>query len=309
MGLNFTILAVLTASFCYAQLPPGVLAQLPGRAIERTFPANTKGDLRTGVAVKQGDYVYIEATGDVEISQVFHTKTDATGSTDGWFNALYNRYKPYWHAALLCRIGNSSKTAFSRNLFDMVPKTERVFVESISIFGRGDEPGVLLLAPETGELILEINDTKTEDNRGNFKVSIYKLTQQQHRQRNQYNRCPVNVDQVVEVGDFESDDIGTFFYHTDPNQQLGKRIDIIGYRGVNRYAGCQCIYDKNGNLVNKGIYMGTFDYALARPELQSSRFMHYILDVIPHIMYRGALEISDNIMYTPTPASNIIRIP
>lgn len=291
----------------FMTLAPTGWAQLPGGVRKLSFPANQKGDFHTTIQVVAGDYIYVEAKGEVEISEALGTKIDASGSDNFFFNLSYNRYRDFKHAALLCKIGSTNFVQpFTFSLFELVPSMQRAFVEDMGLIrGRGEYPGILMLAPASGELIFEINDIKLSDNKGNFDLSVYKLTQAQHRQRNRYNHCPQRVEKAKASPLYERDRIGTFFYHTQPELSTWESLKIAGFRGSGTRVGCQCIYDAAGDLINSGLYMGTFDYALARPEYRTSRFMHYILDVIPHLMYRGHLGIDDDTMYSPTPAINI----
>lgn len=59
------------------------------------------------------------------------------------------------------------------------------------------------------------------------------------------------------------------------------------YRGSGRNKGSQCVYNRNGNLIDSGPHLGTYDYS-PPPDF----FGHLFNDVITHLRnpnYQGGL--------------------
>jgi hypothetical protein len=99
-----------------------------------------------------------------------------------------------------------------------------------------------------------------------------------HKNRNQYNKCPKKEpkDGCDQQGNsWTSDPTGSKSYHGG----------LPTYRGTGSYDGSQCVYDSDGNLVDSGPYMGTYDYNSpygdnGYPDLGLPG--HTIFDVITH---------------------------
>ncbi|MCP4493998.1 MAG: RHS repeat-associated core domain-containing protein [Gammaproteobacteria bacterium] len=106
----------------------------------------------------------------------------------------------------------------------------------------------------------------------------YSPWQDYHNDRNKHNRCPEKEPKGGCDNDgnkWTPDETGSQTYHGG----------LPTYRGTGQYDGSQCVYDSNGNLVDSGQFMGTYDYFSPYGDDGNPDFGlpgHVIVDVITH---------------------------
>ena len=112
---------------------------------------------RTGIQVRAGDLVRFSATGQLVLSNAAGDLATPAGAQNG--RTAPNSPEPSALAgALIGRVGNSR------------------------VFGIGDQLGALPM-PESGELLLGINDNVVEDNSGEFRVEVFVENRRGERRR------------------------------------------------------------------------------------------------------------------------------
>jgi RHS repeat-associated protein len=103
-----------------------------------------------------------------------------------------------------------------------------------------------------------------------------------HKDRNLFNLVPKKMKKVWQFnGTLFIDRYGNIWKPDNPlaaSKYHGYLSGKSTYRGTGYYSGCQATYDRNGELVDEGPHMGTWDYA--SPSV--SKAEHYRLDVKPH---------------------------
>ncbi|MGM9506818.1 hypothetical protein ACS5NO_03795 [Larkinella sp. GY13] len=286
-------------------LPTTVWAQLPAGFVRHTsyiYTGNSKKPLTTSFVVEKDEYVYIEVSGDVDLGP-FTGAADATGKPT--LAALrFNKYKDYYHGALVCRIGDWAMPC--EEMFRIVdgwanPRanagiqwlvdTQRmVHTRGISYI-----PGAYFLSPATGPLTFDLNDTDPDNNTGSFLITIYALKKNIHYNRNAFNYCPVKMPAESETVEWKQELTGSSYHHPDT------------FRGTGKYRGCQCAYfeDNAHTLDNHTPRQGTFDFGYyISVDKATADHLHVVLDMLPHELYGKRFPAE---FYRPMPNANLTR--
>lgn len=276
-----------------------------------TIPGNTSGKLVSNIVVNPGDYVFVSATGQVQLSQWIIL--DGEPYVDmSYPNGIgvdpdkpdNRKYLGHHYGQLLVYNGSKAYPCSKYTLKgqDCPGLADEFFANDILFYG---ESGDYFVSPNSGPLAFEINDLKPEDNNFGYTVEIYILPKELHIQRNCYNKCPEKIpgfnpslELFQDTQGWVWDDKGIFdetiedCYHGKENSELrGKSNNLLG---------CQCVYsDATGELVNDNNEMGTFDFGYLK---DGGYRLHYILDVFPHVAF---LKEFPNLKYEPTPTTNI----
>lgn len=161
------------------QFPQTGLSQKAGYVSIRQFevPANRSQPLDTHIALKEGDYVFIEASGSVKLGPVAGMAT-ASGKT-GRLWKTYNKYPAYNHGSLVYFIGaqeGSCRILFNEE--EISPSQDMSYAALAggkASFGTtsGELCGDYFLCSSAGNLTLDINDKKTSDNQSAYRVRVF----------------------------------------------------------------------------------------------------------------------------------------
>ena len=278
-----------------------------------TIQGKLTSAFRTGLVVEENEFVYFQVSSKIELGKYAgSTYGDGLDATNVVFSS-YNKYKNQYHGALVLGIGDFNNIISARKMFrapvnGFDEAIYRVFLVNPSdlipdALG-GYVAGNYFISSKKGEIILDINDIKTEDNSGDFFVEIYTITFNNHCTRNKYNICPKKEPGGIVPCYVGCKDCKGYTWR----QELPNSIYYHGYndsfRGTNQHAGCQCVYDQD-TLLKNDYHEGSFDIGFWRyGEFSSSesKHLHLILDVLPHdnfvkkygtkkSLYRGAKEI------------------
>ncbi|KAA9349851.1 hypothetical protein [Larkinella humicola] len=286
-------------------LPTTAWAQLPAGFVRHTsyiYTGNSKTPLTTSFVVEKDEYVYIEVSGDVYLGP-FTGAADATGKPA--LAALrFNKYKDYYHGALVCRIGDRTTPCqemfrFVDAVYDPVAGGTMNYLIDGSRMVRAQGinyiPGVHFLSPTTGPLTFELNDTDPDNNDGSFLITIYAIKKNAHFNRNTLNYCPVRMPPESETNEWKREATGFFYHHPDT------------FRGKGRYKGCQCAYfeDNAHTLDNSTSKKGTFDFGyFLSQDKTTADHLHVVLDMLPHELYGKRFPAE---FYRPMPNANLTR--
>ncbi|WP_028522993.1 hypothetical protein [Runella limosa] len=252
------------------------------------IPGGHRGRFTTNLNINEGDYLYIEALGEVRVGYFFVSYVPADGFQENPDPHALDKFdKPNFrdfpHGTLMCWIDN------------WVHPCTKVFAQHTTWYQRmsmkedwflgadlSDLKGWIFLAPKSGVLEFEINDLQPENNSGFFSVSVIKMTKSQHLNRNYYNRCPKVAPQSKGMfGDY-IDNKGSVW---DKDFDVVSKMYHGGQLTFRSERGFQCTYDHVTKiLTNPPTTMGTFDYGYG---LKQGMKRHFILDVFPHELYKG----------------------
>lgn len=283
---------------CGGEVPTDILT--PRKTLE--FKSNQEITQSTGLFVNQGDYVFLSAKGAI------------VGGSDPLFGPIASNaagviipsdrpqplkpYADFRFCQLIAKVGVQQYGfgPFGLQGQDCSYVPDEWFTDLVYFTG---EYGTYFIAPQSGELLLELNDLEPADNTGAFSVEIYVLSEQQHRNRNCYNKCP-NKEPTLSLGASYTD-------HFDIVWRDGVFLDAVweecyhggyeDYRGIDDYVGCQCVYDDEGDLLvyDDLLNQGSFDFGYVDGE--DDKRLHFILDVFPHVAW---LVRDPNFVYEPT---------
>lgn len=251
-----------------------------------TVSANLTQPVHTGLILGFNDFVYIEAQGKISVG-AWYGETYAVGMESSTKNN-YNKYASFQHGALIWQIGPGSGVChklfrindnFVHNYF-MVSKTHMVINDGNYNY----VPGDYFLSQSTGELVFDINDSETGNNRGLYSVKVLVIKEYYHINRNQFNRCP-----KTEPADGKKDSRGNGWFRELPNSWVNHGFNN-SYRGLGIYSGCQCVYDQGtiliGDAADTRNNQGSFDFGfwLKKGALDDdeAKHLHLILDMLPH---------------------------
>lgn len=283
------------------------------RRINLTVSAKLEEPVSTRIFVQKGEYVFIESQDEVVIGQVMG-KVYADGvprnrSFSVFTSLTYNKYSCR-HGSLVVRLNNQiypfdqlfSSTTFSRYNSSANPflpaYASSKFVIKRTAAGLEDYryvPGVYFIAPEAGELSIDLNDKKVDDNEGQFRLTVYTMTTEEHFARNQFNRCPAKepVDNKDCMNNrWQEESSKSFLYHGYND----------AFRGIGKFGGCQCVYDED-ELIQSETNQGSFDFGYwlvqGNQNAPLGHYFHLVLDVVPHDLFDdfyGGLQYSNSIV-------------
>ncbi|GAB4015142.1 hypothetical protein GCM10028808_39690 [Spirosoma migulaei] len=276
------------------------------------FPANTQALLKTGIKVNKTDYVYFEAIGRINLG-IMTQNVDAGGSQKPNLIALYNRKRlpdRIAHGRLYCLNGNEPNIE-PVGIYNYFENSAAMFLNSK---GEGDFREIRansFIAKSDMELSFILNDSRPQDNSGSFKINIVVIPYEVHRTRNRYNQCPLYEPKDLAGYQLKSlaKDFTGMEWKISVTEKYYHGLLNHTYRGGDQeIAGCQCVYDTQGQLVTDE-HVGTFDFAFGQYRnhrllfQQLSEWQHVAWDVWPHDRYVDYF--GEAFKYEPTPLKNI----
>lgn len=168
------------------------------------------------------------------------------------------------------------------------------------------------VSPIDGEVEFILNDANPYDNKGDYTIEVYKISQQQHLNRNCLNKCPRKKPELQITTKTFVDTKGNVWSNPiyspiDALLEVCYHCGLKEYRAVESRSekninGCQCVYLNNGVLVNYTSAencLGTFDYGYWKDK--EDMRLHFILDIAPHLLY----NIKMGLRYSIIPMGNI----
>jgi hypothetical protein len=249
-----------------------------------SISASQTEPFHTGLAIRSGDFVYVEVHGQVKIGNYLGNANGVELINPPLFSSprSYTKYKDFELGALVVSIGSEKKActqlfrSSSHPIYNAMADKNRMIIDNGL---QNYVPGVYMLASTDGTLLLDINDSIVNDNEGSYTVEIFTMSQADHISRNEFNICPMQEpSDDTSCGlsdDWKKESFKSVYYH-------GLNVS---YRGNNKYAGCQCIYD-DGTLLTNGKNIGSFDIGFWLNKTDESdaaaKHLHLILDVLPH---------------------------
>lgn len=267
-----------------------------------TIPGNTSGKLVSDIVVNPGDYVFVGAKGQIQLSQLF--LLDGVpylniSYPDGIFGHSDERKYPiYLYGQLLVYNGSEVYPCSDYTLKEQACFVAGVDEEYADNNYFPAEWGNYFVSLNEGPLAFEINDLKPKDNSFGYAVEIFILPKEVHIQRNCYNKCPTKQPEYPSYLDTNGyvwgdgppiiDNFIEDCYHGSNNKELRGESEEV--------KGCQCVWsDITGELVNNTNEMGSFDFGFYWKA--GDQRLHFILDVFPHVAF---LKADSSIIYEPT---------
>lgn len=251
-----------------------------------TYKTSGAGPFGTKIMLEEGEYVFILVKGEYVAGDWVGAANGAGLVEASLVGSMFNKYKDARHASVVAIVQDQvmpcqrifSDVGMTYNIKDYGSSVVKPFFYNISYI-----PGTYFLSAKAGELMLDLNDTRPADNKGELKITIFTMKLREHRNRNLFNLCaskePDEAGRDCNGKRWTKESIKSWYYHGFNDS----------FRGVADNKGCQCVYD-NDELLTSGENQGTFDIAYwlfdGNIELPDANLMHLILDVIPHDLYK-----------------------
>ncbi len=267
---------------------------------EFTLRTSGVGPFGTKIMLEEGEYVFILVQGEYVAGQWVGNANGAGLLSSSIVGNMYNKYSGARHACVVALVGEQvlpcqrifSDVGMKYNVAGVTPDYGSAVEKPF--FSINYIPGTYFLAPEAGELMLDLNDTKTSDNNGDLKITIFTMKFREHKNRNLFNLCtskePNDAGRDCNGRAWIKEGMKSWYYHGINDS----------YRGAGDNKGCQCVFDGD-DLLTSGENQGSFDIAYwlynANTQLPEANLMHLILDVIPHDLYE---EVQGADMYYPS---------
>lgn len=284
--LDHSALEALGAGFMASQPDKSATPRALFTVKEFTLPGNAEKPVETDVQINENDYVYVDVSGQIVTGPMLGPADGSGLLESSLFSGLYNKYDlRHGSVALLvgddvvgCKkifrdLGALYNAPFTPDYGDRVNKP---------FFGVNYIPGIYFLAKSSGKLKLDVNDTRPDNNTGEFRVRVFVLPYEAHQTRNTFNKCPLREPENeldCRNGAWKKESIKSWIYHGINDS----------YRGRSTNKGCQCVYD-DGVLLTSGDNQGSFDIAYwlfdGKAGTPDADYYHLILDVIPHDLYK-----------------------
>lgn len=257
---------------------------------EFTLRTSGQGPYETNIKLEQNEYVFILVQGEYVAGEWVGNANGAGLLSSSIVGNMYNKYSGYRHASLVALVGDNilpcqrifSDVGMKYNVAGVTPD----YGSSVQkpFFSINYIPGTYFLSPEDGELMLDLNDTKTSDNRGDLKIVIFTMKFREHKNRNLFNLCtskePNESGRDCNGKSWVKEGVKSWYYHGINDS----------FRGSGDNKGCQCVFDFD-ELITTGENQGSFDIAYwlynGNTQLPEANLMHLILDVIPHDLYEA----------------------
>lgn len=289
------MIGVIIGFLCFQRMPAQVSSpRLPTDLFtywSKAIPGNITEPIFTGLSVQTGDYVYIEVHGQIKVGNYLGNANGVELIKPPFFSlpSNYSKYPGKELGAVIVGIGNQQIACGRMFRFGNHPIYHAMVDKDRLIVDRANEayvPGVYFLASTGGVLTLDVNDSITTDNEGQYTVEVFLMRHANHLQRNKFNVCPAqeptNDLACSRRDNWRKESKKSAYYHGIMN---------TSYRGSSRFAGCQCVYDSEGSLLSYGKNIGSFDIGFWIGKSDESdpaaTHRHLILDVLPHDLYEN----------------------
>lgn len=286
-----------------------------------------KGKINTHFHVNKDDYIFITTKGENKLGSYLSAngiKRDLIVDPAGGDDVLMTLSESFKKKTSTFKFGqilgivDTDTSGFES--FSMNGDCKGVPDETFFSFQFKGEFIIYTISKKDGDLEILINEKNFLDNNGEYNFEIYKLSKEEHTNRNCFNRCPNQPPKLIGSDKYQDVNGGIWCSQCSPAY-----ADLINdcyhcgqfgfkqFRGTTRNSndvkiannsGCQCVYDKSNTLVNFTNCMGSFDYGYSYSD---NTKLHFIFDIGPHWLWMIKEPLS--FLYMATPEVNIFSKP
>lgn len=260
-----------------------------------TLPGRSEAPVKTHIRVNPRDYVYYEVQGSVVLGPyVGAAYGDGTGKFV-WANL--NKYRNLRHGSVACIIGEQLVeteqvlTKSSHPIYGLLINEDRMVGDGFIKYIAGN----YFVSEAGGTLEFDINDADPSNNSGEFRITVYVMSEAAHYGRNVFNVCPFKepqyegtIPKVTDVtGGITKDCKGSLWIFEKPNSWYYHGFND-SFRGTTgKSLGCQCVYDDD-KLLTDDDDEGTFDIGMwveKSMDSKEAKHLHLILDMMTHDLF------------------------